>query len=117
MNILALDLGTSSVRGLVLDGGTQPLPGALARRKVNLAIGDDGTGTLSGPDYLACLIECLDELAEAGHLHDVGLVATSAQWHSVLPLDRDGTPLGPVVTWLDTRPAPVGDTSGPADPD
>ncbi|MFI5929138.1 FGGY family carbohydrate kinase [Micromonospora sp. NPDC051543] len=117
MNILALDLGTSSVRGLVLDGETRPLPGALARRKVKLAIGDDGTGTLSGPDYLASLVECLDELAEAGHLHDVGMVATSAQWHSVLPLDRDGTPLGPVVTWLDTRPAPVGDTSGPADPD
>ena len=117
MNILALDLGTSSVRGLVLDGDTQPLPGALARRKVDLAIGDDGTGTLSGPDYLASLVECLDELADAGHLHDVGLVAVSAQWHSVLPLDRDGAPMGPVVTWLDTRPAPVGGTAGPADPD
>ncbi|RQX08906.1 FGGY family carbohydrate kinase, partial [Micromonospora inaquosa] len=105
MNILALDLGTSSVRGLVLDADTQPLPGALARRKVDLAIGDDGTGTLSGRDYLASLVECLDELAESGHLHDVGLVAVSAQWHSVLPLDRDGAPLGPVVTWLDTRPA------------
>ncbi|MET8260246.1 FGGY family carbohydrate kinase [Micromonospora sp. NPDC005205] len=117
MNILALDLGTSSVRGLVLDADTQPLPGALARRKVDLAIGDDGTGTLSGRDYLASLVECLDELAESGHLHDVGLVAVSAQWHSVLPLDRDGAPMGPVVTWLDTRPAPVGRTAGPADPD
>ncbi|GAB3939415.1 hypothetical protein GCM10027614_21590 [Micromonospora vulcania] len=117
MNILALDLGTSSVRGLVLDADTQPLPGALARRKVSLAIGDDGTGTLSGPDYLACLIECLDELASGGHLHDVDLVAISAQWHSVLPLDRDGTPLGPVVTWLDTRPVPIGGAPGPTDPD
>ncbi|MEU8419296.1 FGGY family carbohydrate kinase [Micromonospora sp. NPDC048835] len=117
MNILALDLGTSSVRGLVLDADAQPLPGALARRKVDLAMGDDGSGTLSGRDYLASLVECLDELAEAGHLHDVGLVAVSAQWHSVLPLDRAGAPLGPVVTWLDTRPAPVGGTAGPADPD
>ncbi|MGW3604562.1 FGGY family carbohydrate kinase [Micromonospora sp. NPDC005161] len=117
MNILALDLGTSSVRGLVLDGDTQPLPGALARRKVSLALGDDGTGTLSGPGYLACLIECLDELAEGGHLRDVELVAVSAQWHSVLPLDRDGTPLGPVITWLDTRPAPLDGAPGPADPD
>ncbi|MCO1597689.1 FGGY family carbohydrate kinase [Micromonospora sp. RHAY321] len=117
MNILALDLGTSSVRGLVLDGDTQPLPGALARRKVSLTIGQDGTGTLSGPAYLACLVECLDELAAAGYLRDVELVAVSAQWHSVLPLDRDGTPLGPVLTWLDTRPTPLDGAPGPAEPD
>ncbi|MFC4017557.1 FGGY family carbohydrate kinase [Micromonospora sp. GCM10011542] len=116
MNILALDLGTSSVRGLVLDGDTEPLPGALARRRVSLAIGDDGTGTLSGPGYLACLVECLDELADGGHLRDIDLVAVSAQWHSVVPLDQDGTPLGPVLTWLDTRPTPVGGATGPADP-
>ena len=34
--ILALDLGTSSVRGLVLDAAARPLPGALARRKVTV---------------------------------------------------------------------------------
>ncbi|MFC3500105.1 FGGY family carbohydrate kinase [Micromonospora krabiensis] len=115
MNILALDLGTSSVRGLVLDADTQPMPGALARRKVSLAIGDDGTGTLVGPGYLACLLECLDELSEGGHLHEVGLVAVSAQWHSVVPLDAAGEPLGPVLTWLDTRPAPLPSARGPAD--
>ncbi|MCI4061513.1 FGGY family carbohydrate kinase [Micromonospora sp. R77] len=117
MNILALDLGTSSVRGLVLDADATPLPGALARRKVRVATGADGSGTLDGPGYLACLTECLDELAAAGHLRDVELVATSAQWHSVLPLDAAGEPLGPVLTWLDTRPAPLATAVGPADPD
>ncbi|MEU4480213.1 FGGY family carbohydrate kinase [Micromonospora sp. NPDC023966] len=117
MDILALDLGTSSVRGLVLDGDAVPRPGALARRKLHLAAGDDGSGTLDGPRYLACLVECLDELAAGGHLRDVELVATSAQWHSVLPLGADGAPLGPVLTWLDTRPEAVADLTGPADPD
>lgn len=117
MDILALDLGTSSVRGLVLDADAVPRPGALARRKVHLATGDDGTGTLDGPGYLACLVECLDELAAGGHLGQVGLVATSAQWHSVLPVAADGTPSGPVLTWLDTRPAPPAGAVGPADPD
>ncbi|MFC0504808.1 gluconokinase [Micromonospora costi] len=117
MNILAMDLGTSSVRGLVLDEDTQPVPGALARRKVSLAIGDDGTGTLDGPAYLACLVECLDELAEAGHLRDVSLVAMSGQWHSVLPLSASGEPLGPAITWLDTRPVPPASAVGPADAD
>ncbi|MGK5518663.1 FGGY family carbohydrate kinase [Micromonospora sp. URMC 107] len=117
MNILALDLGTSSVRGLVLDTDARPLPGALARRKVSLVVRDDGTGTLDGPGYLACLAACLDELAEAGHLRDVSLVATSAQWHSVVPIGADGAPLGPVLTWLDTRPEALAGAVGPADPD
>ncbi|WP_320065473.1 FGGY family carbohydrate kinase [Micromonospora sp. RTGN7] len=116
MNILALDLGTSSVRGLVLDADAAPLPGALARRKVHLTVDDDGAGTLDGPAYLACLAECLDELAAGGHLRDVGLVAASAQWHSVLPVDRSGEPMGPVLTWLDTRPEPPASSAGPADP-
>lgn len=117
MNILALDLGTSSVRGLVLDADAEPLPGALARRKVRLTVGDDGAGTLDGLGYLACLVECLDELAAGGHLCDVELVAISAQWHSVVPLDAGGTTLGPVLTWLDTRPTPPAGMAGPADPD
>ncbi|SCG65368.1 FGGY family carbohydrate kinase [Micromonospora inositola] len=115
MNILALDLGTSSVRGLVLDADATPRPGALARRKVHLATGEDGTGTLDGPRYLACLAECLDELADAGHLRDVELVTASAQWHSVVPLDVDGEPLGPVLTWLDTRATPSAGAAGPTD--
>ncbi|MBQ1065724.1 FGGY family carbohydrate kinase, partial [Micromonospora sp. D75] len=116
MDILALDLGTSSVRGLVLDADAVPRPGALARRRVHLVTGDDGTGTLDGPAYLACLTECLDELAAGGHLRDVDLVATSAQWHSVLPLAADGPPSGPVLTWLDTRPEALAGAVGPADP-
>lgn len=117
MKILALDLGTSSVRGLVLDEHTAPLPGALARRRMRLTVDDDGAGTLDGSGYLAGLTECLDELTAAGHLRDVELVAVSAQWHSVLPLDAAGEPLGPVLTWLDTRAESPAGRSGPVDAD
>ncbi|RUL94539.1 FGGY family carbohydrate kinase [Verrucosispora sp. FIM060022] len=117
MNILALDLGTSSVRGLVLGDDIQPVPGALARRRIDLTVDDEGTGTLDARGYLTCLLDCLDELNEQGWLREVEMVAISAQWHSVLPLGVDGQPLGPVLTWLDTRPEPAPTQTGPADPD
>lgn len=117
MSILALDLGTSSVRGLVLDDAAVPLPGALARRSMEVAVDDSGAATLDAAAYLAALVDCLDELAAAGRLDGVRLVAASSQWHSVVPLDAAGAPLGPLVTWLDTRPAPPPGAAGPVDPD
>jgi len=112
--ILALDLGTSSVRGLVLDAAARPLPGLLARRKANLTVTADGAATIDPAGYLAGLTECLDELHAAGHLDGVGLVAASASWHSVLPLRPDGSPAAPVLTWLDSRPEPTAGRAGPA---
>ncbi|MDM4719749.1 FGGY family carbohydrate kinase [Micromonospora sp. WMMA1363] len=117
MKILALDLGTSSVRGLVLDADARPLPGALVRRRTSATVGRDGTGTLDAGRYLAGLVECLDELAAGDHLRDIQLVATSAQWHSVVALGPDGAPLGPVLSWLDTRSEPAPGAPGPADPE
>jgi gluconokinase len=112
--ILALDLGTSSVRALVLDPSASPLPGALARRKITVRVDAHGAATIDPAAYLAELVACLDELADGGCLDGVGLAAASAQWHSVLPLGADGEPAGPVLTWLDSRPRPAG--GGPADP-
>ncbi|MDG4771505.1 FGGY family carbohydrate kinase [Solwaraspora sp. WMMD792] len=115
MSILALDLGTSSVRGLILDNAAAPQQDALARRKVALAVDRDGAATLDPADYLAALIDCVDELDSAGRLDGVELVASAAQWHSVLPLDPAGAPIGPLMTWLDTRPAALPGAAAPAD--
>ncbi|HEX5596821.1 MAG TPA: FGGY family carbohydrate kinase [Micromonosporaceae bacterium] len=113
MKILALDLGTSSARGLVLDSTCNPIPGALARRRVILDLGRDGAATLDGPTYLGQLVECLDELSANGHLDGVEVVAASAQWHTIVPVEAGGAPLGPVLTWLDTRPGPLPGAHGP----
>lgn len=115
MRILALDLGTSSARAMVVNEKGTPVPAAYARRKVSVAATADGAGTLDGPDYLAVVVECLDELAGDGRLDDIDLVAVSAQWHSVLAVDRAGRPLTPVLTWLDTRPEPPAHALRPAD--
>lgn len=106
--ILALDLGTSSVRAVVCDGAANPIPNALARREVEPHQGDDGKAEVDADAYVDGLIGCLDELHAAGALAGVSLVATASQWHSVLAVDADdpAAARSAVLPWLDTRAQP-----------
>jgi gluconokinase len=102
--ILALDLGTSSARGLVLSAAdAAPIPGALARHKIAPTYGADGSATLDLHEYVEGLLGCLDELQQNGHLDDIGAIVLSSQWHSIVALDSSGGALTPVITWADTR--------------
>ena len=113
--VLALDLGTSSVRALLCDGSAEPIGSAIARRPVQARQDSTGAAEVDADAYLAALVACLDELQSADALTGIRLVATSSQWHSVLALEPDGRPASPVLTWLDTR-AGVGDRR-PDDPE
>jgi gluconokinase len=102
--VLALDLGTSSARALVLSSGdAAPIPGALARHKIAPTYGADGSATLDLHEYVEGLLGCLDELEQNGHLTGISQIVLSSQWHSIVALDNKGAALTPVITWADTR--------------
>jgi gluconokinase len=103
--VLALDLGTSSVRALVFDERGVAVPGVLARRPTELLIDDQGRAELDPDEVVAAVGECLDELAGKGQLDAVGHVATSCAWHSVIAVDAGGRRLTGALTWADTRAA------------
>src|SRR5215213_4792041 len=105
--VLALDLGTSSVRALVFDDRGAALPGVLARRPTSLEVTDEGKAELDPDQVVAAVGECLDELAAGGGLDQVEHVATSCAWHSVIALDDGGRRLTGALTWADTRAAPL----------
>jgi gluconokinase len=105
--VLALDLGTSSVRALVFDERGAAVPGLLARRPTHLDITDEGKAELDPDEVVAAVGECLDELAGRGGLDGVGRVATSCAWHSVIALGGDGRRRTGALTWADTRAAPL----------
>lgn len=111
--VLALDLGSSSVRALVFDETLRPV--AVARRPVSLVRGSGGAATLDAERYLADLVSCLDELHDDGRLDGVSTAAVCAQWHSLLGVDGHGRPTTEVITWADTRPQRSG--PGPEDAD
>jgi gluconokinase len=103
--VLALDLGTSSVRALVFDERGVAVPGVLARRPTDLLIDDHGRAELDPDEVVAAVGECLDELAGESQLDAVGHVATSCAWHSVIAVDAGGRRLTGALTWADTRAA------------
>jgi gluconokinase len=85
--VLALDVGTSSVRAAVDEQEELRTPYALGAGKV-------------GAEELA--ETCLETMRRAG---DADVVAISCFWHSLVALGEDGRPLTPVLTWSDVEAA------------
>src|SRR4051812_13117064 len=104
--VLALDLGTSSGRALVLAPDATPVPGALARHKVTPTYGAGGAATLDLHDYVEGLLGCLDELNQNGHLDGISDIVLPPQWHSIVARDAKGEALTPVIPGVDTRSVP-----------
>ncbi len=103
---MALDLGTSSGRAMVLGEDLSPVPDALARHKVEPAYESSGAATLDLDDYISGVLGCIDDLNSKRLLDGVEHIVLSSQWHSIVALDNDGTPLTPVIPWTDTRSVP-----------
>jgi gluconokinase len=85
MRIVALDVGSSSVRAVAYGKDGTPEPGAA----------QIGTATV---DADALVDACRAVLAQVG---EGDALALSCYWHSLLPLDVRGRPLSPILTWRD----------------
>lgn len=103
--ILALDAGTSSTRALLFDRRGRALAGVMAQVPYAPRTTPDGGAELDPRRLFAAVCRVLD-----GCLHRAGArakeirgVATSMFWHSLLGMNRDGTPLTPCYTWADMR--------------
>lgn len=107
--VLAIDVGSSSVRATLYDAAGRPRRGAFAR--VRYAPDVDGRGTVSVP--VERLIAALDEAIEglvaraAADLPRVQGIGMSCFLHSAAALDRAGRPISPLLTWADTTSAPA----------
>ena len=98
MNILVLDVGTSSMRGTLLDETAKAL--WKGHIPYGPTYGENGRVEQSPADWLHALCEIC---ASAASAHAVGAVALTAQRSSVLPLGADGVPLRDAIMWQDTR--------------
>ncbi len=104
-NLVALDIGTSSVRSLLFDGHFSNYPGLGLQKKYDFTTRPGGSVEVD-PDALVQLtFGCLDALHEQmvhRNLKAAG-VGISAFWHCFVGIDKDGKPTSPVVHLFDTR--------------
>src|SRR6202035_1227503 len=103
--VLALDIGTSSVRAAVYDNDGRLRPSTLFDVPYKVRTTEPGEGS-SDPKELVTLIA----LSVDGALHaarkskvDVLAVGASCYWHSLMGVDGSGRPTTELLTWADTR--------------
>jgi gluconokinase len=98
--VLALDIGSSSVRACAFDGTGTAIPGAASRLHHELEPG----GVIDPVMLLAATLAVEQELSSRFR-HEIDTVGISCFWHSLLALDARGRPLTRLLTWRDVRSA------------
>jgi gluconokinase len=106
--VLALDIGTSSVRGRVYDERGFPLEGVEAQTRYEITDGHDGRAEFD-PDHLVAASRAAYEEALREGGGQVDAVCAACFWHSLVPVDARGRAIGPLLTWRDTRSAAAAD--------
>jgi gluconokinase len=109
--VLAMDIGSSSLRTALFDERGQRIFETSASRDYAVRYTPDGGAELS-PVVLRraaanCLHETLNVYRAARSLKKIPIAAVggSAFWHSLLGLDRTSRPITPIYTWADSRSA------------
>jgi gluconokinase len=105
--ILALDIGTSSVRAALYDFAARRLDETFVKNARQLVMTDEGGAELDAETALLQTIAAIDEVLEkAGDKAErIEFVTTSCFWHSLVGVGAEGAALTPVYGWADTRSA------------
>ena len=100
--VLALDLGTSSVRTALFDQKAQRLPHSNAHQVYRVRHSAGHGAELDPQVLLRATRKCLAHTRRLTKA-PIAAVGGSGFWHSLLGLDRSGQPLTPIFTWADAR--------------
>ena len=107
MNVLVLDVGTSSMRGILFSAEGAALASAQCPYRADY-MEDDGVEQ-SPSDWEEAMYGIFRSIsAEAMAKHaDIDAVSITAQRSSVIPVDRDMIPLHRAIMWQDKRSAKI----------
>ncbi|NBD35691.1 MAG: carbohydrate kinase [Chloroflexi bacterium] len=105
--ILALDIGSSSVRAQFFTARGAALPAPTAHVPIRLRATPDGGSEIDVDVLLTAVWRCVDrEMEDAGDLADrIAGVASCTFVTNLVGVDADGRPVTPLTTYADTRAA------------
>ncbi|HEY0426292.1 MAG TPA: gluconokinase [Pyrinomonadaceae bacterium] len=105
--ILALDIGTSSVRAAIYDAKGEALPATFVKNERVLTATDDGGAEIDAAEAFSQIVAAIDDvLKKAENVKgEIGYVATSSFWHSLVGIDIKGKPTTKVFGWAENRAA------------
>ena len=98
--VLAIDLGTTAVKVAVIRSDGAVLAAASERHVTTTT--SDGGSEQSAQQWWESIGRCAREAAATAGV-DIGVVAVTAQYMSVVAVDAVGHPLAPVIMWTDRR--------------
>jgi xylulokinase len=104
--VLSVDLGTGGPKIGLVDSQGRVV--AHEHHAVDTHFSADGAATQDAHQWWTIIVEASRRLLardsdSAGRVH---AVAVTGQYASTVPVDADGEPTGPCLTWLDTRGGP-----------
>ncbi|MBX7219718.1 MAG: gluconokinase [Blastocatellia bacterium] len=106
MVVLALDLGSSSVRALAFTQTGTPIPETQSKIQHQPTYSSDGGVEYQPLELIETVCTVLSEsLVHCRRLHlTLQALGMSAFWHSLVGVDAHGQPTTPLFSWADTRP-------------
>lgn len=109
--VLALDIGTSSVRAALYDAQGKRVEGTEVKNERTLTVTKDGGAEIDADEAVEQVAQAIDDVLEKSKslAEQIELVATSCFWHSLVGVDEEGNAVTPVLSWADTRAASVVD--------
>jgi len=103
--VVAIDLGTSAARAVLLDFAGRPL--RVARLPYPLLAPRPGWSEQDPEAIVQAVFRCLGEIAAQVPPNEIACVTFSSQMYSILALDRAGRAVTNSITWNDRRGAKI----------
>src|SRR6202049_3134126 len=105
--VLALDLGTSSVRAVVYDARGAMVDATMSDLPYKVRTTDAGEVSSDPVTLVKPIAQSIDGALKAARKDKVTILAVgvSCDWHSLMGVDRTGRPTTELLTWADTRSA------------
>ncbi len=109
---LGFDLGSSSVKGTVLDvaSGVVMASASYPREEMAILAPKPGWAEQNPETWWDCILHVTKELLANGKVKgtDIGAVGISYQMHGLVIVDANGRPLRPSIIWCDSRAVEIG---------